>query len=181
VILSISGPPGSGKTTLAELVSERLGLELILTGQMFRDMAEERGMSLSDFGAYAEKHPEVDMELDRAVIRIIREGIKEGKNMLLEGRLAGFMLHRAEIPSFKIYITASPEVRAERIRRREGGTIPDILRDMKEREDCERERYMNVYSFDTDDMSIYNLVIDSSGMDVDAVVEEAIKAVSEWL
>jgi len=180
VIVSISGPPGSGKTTLAEFVSEKFGLEPILTGQIFREMAKERGMDLAEFGRYAESHPEVDIELDNLVIERIKHGIKEGRNMLLEGRLAGFMLHRAKIPSFRIYITARPEIRAERIRNREGGELRNTQKEMEEREKCERERYLNVYSFDINDMSIYDLLIDSSDMDVEAVVREAAEAVEGW-
>ncbi len=180
MIVSISGPPGSGKTTLAEAISEKFGLEPVLTGQMFREMAEEKGMGLAEFGRYAESHPEVDIELDNLVIEEIRHGMKEGRNMLLEGRLAGFMLHRAGIPSFKIYVTASPEVRAERIQKREGGSVGEIMGRMGEREVCERERYLSAYSFDMDDMSIYDLIIDSSDMDVDTVVEEAVRAIEGW-
>ena len=180
MIVSISGPPGSGKTTLAEAISEKFALELVLTGQIFREMAEERGMELAEFGRYAEEHPEVDIELDNLVIKRIKDGMKDGKDMLLEGRLAGFMLHRAGIPSFKIYVTASPEVRAGRIQKREGGSVDEIMEPMMEREACERERYMNVYSFDTNDMGIYDMVIDSSNMDVETVVKEAAKALEGW-
>ena len=180
MILSISGPPGSGKTTLAEIISERLGLELILTGRIFRDMAAQREMSLSDFGAYAEEHPEVDIELDRRVVDAVRERAEQGKSLLVEGRLAGFMLYRANIPSFKIYVTASQEVRAERIRKREGGDIAEIMHEMAAREECERERYLSVYSFDIRDMSIYDLVLDSSDMGVEEVAARVLTAVEEW-
>lgn len=180
MIVSISGPPGSGKTTLAEFVSEKFDLELVLTGQIFREMAKERGMDLAEFGQYAESNPEVDIELDRQVIERVKHGMKEGRNMLLEGRLAGFMLHRAKIPSFRIYITARPEIRAERIKKREGGSLDAIMKDMGDREMCERERYFSVYSFDISDMSIYDLLIDSSDMDVEAVVREAAGAIEGW-
>ncbi len=180
MILSISGPPGSGKTTLAEILSERLGLELLLTGQIFRGMAEDKGMKLSEFGTYAEGHPEVDIELDRLVVERVRESVAQQKGLIVEGRLAGFMLFRAKIPSFRIYVTADPEVRAERIRKREGGSAAEIMKEMTERERCERERYLKVYSFDITDMSIYDLIIDSTNLDIDGVVEQSMKAIRRW-
>lgn len=180
MIVGISGPPGSGKTTLAKALSERFGLEYMLTGQIFRQMAEERGMTLSDFGRYAESHPEVDIELDNLVIKRIKRAMGDERDALLEGRLAGFMLYRAKIPSFRIYITARPEVRAKRIKKREGGEISSIMRDMAERERSERERYLNLYSFDLRNMDIYDLVIDSSDMDIDTVLERATAAIEEW-
>ena len=49
--ITVSGLPGSGTTTLSRLLSEYYELELISSGEIFRKMAKERGMSLAEFGA----------------------------------------------------------------------------------------------------------------------------------
>ena len=49
MIATVSGPPGSGKTTASRLLSEKLGYPLVYVGNIFREMAKERGMSLADF------------------------------------------------------------------------------------------------------------------------------------
>ena len=58
--ITVSGLPGSGTTTLSRLLAEYYELELVSSGEIFRRMAKERGMSLSEFGALAEKDPSID-------------------------------------------------------------------------------------------------------------------------
>ena len=48
--ITISGPPGSGKTTVCKLIAERLDLKVVISGNIFRQMARESRMSLADFG-----------------------------------------------------------------------------------------------------------------------------------
>ena len=73
--LMISGcEAGSGTTTAAQRVADRLALELVPGGEVFRAMAVERGMSLPDFGRYVSDHPEVDVELDSRLALRARSG-----------------------------------------------------------------------------------------------------------
>ena len=58
--MTISGPPGSGKTTAAIGVAKELDLELILTGKTFRAMAEERDLTLEDFRKLALEDSSID-------------------------------------------------------------------------------------------------------------------------
>ena len=71
--ITISGPPGSGKTTACRNLSERLGLESVVFGQIFRQMAADRGMSLVEFGALAEQDPSIDRLIDTRILEIARE------------------------------------------------------------------------------------------------------------
>ena len=62
--ITISGLPGSGKTTVATLLEKETGLAYVYSGKIFRTMAKKYKMTLDDFGRYAETHEEVDKELD---------------------------------------------------------------------------------------------------------------------
>jgi cytidylate kinase len=70
--IAISGPPGSGKTTVSEIVSERMGYRLVLVGQIFREMASERGVDLETFGRFAEEDETIDRELDARMVAVAR-------------------------------------------------------------------------------------------------------------
>ena len=63
--ITISGLPGTGKTTVAKLLEKRLGLRYVYSGEIFREMAKKHKMSLEEFGKYCETHREIDEELDR--------------------------------------------------------------------------------------------------------------------
>jgi len=60
-IVTISGLPGSGTTTVAKLLEKKTGITYVYSGDIFRRMAKKHNMSLEDFGIYCEKHKEVDL------------------------------------------------------------------------------------------------------------------------
>ena len=65
MLITISGLPGSGKTTVAQLVAGELGLEHVYAGNIFREQARRAGLSLPEYLARAETDPSIDRELDR--------------------------------------------------------------------------------------------------------------------
>lgn len=155
--ITVSGLPGSGTTTLSRLLAEYYELELVSSGEIFRRMAKERGMSLSEFGALAEKDPSIDLDIDKNQKSIIHTQ----DNLILESRLAG---HMAEgVPNvLKIWIKAPLLTRVKRIQRREKSvSFDEELEKTVEREKSEALRYKNYYKIDISDLSIYDIVIDS--------------------
>ncbi|MCQ1535538.1 AAA family ATPase [Methanosarcina sp. KYL-1] len=158
MLLTISGLPGSGTTTISRLLAEYYEVELISSGEIFRRLAKERGLSLSEFGALAEKDATIDLEIDRNQKAIAHSQ----DNIILESRLAG---HMAEgVPNvLKVWIKAPMLVRVQRIQRREKSlSFDEELEKTVEREKSEALRYKNYYGIDITDLSIYDLVIDSA-------------------
>jgi cytidylate kinase len=174
VLITISGLPGSGTTTLSRLVAEQLGLERVPGGEVFRLMAAEAGMSLADFGIHAQSHPEIDRELDRR----LEERASEG-GCVVESRLAGWLAHRADLPSVRVWVDCADEIRAERVAVRDGTTPAQALVDNEERAAVEHRRYLTVYDIDLRDRSIYQLVLDSSRDTPDALAARITAATEE--
>src|SRR5688572_4224523 len=86
VLITISGLPGSGKTTVARLVAKELGLEHVYAGDIFRRQAAAAGVSLEEYTRRAERDHSIDRALDDQMRRRAAAG-----NAVLEGRLAAFM------------------------------------------------------------------------------------------
>lgn len=171
-MIAISGPAGSGKTTLARLLSELLRIPLISTGIVFRGIAEERGIDVLQLNLLAEKDHSIDLQLDSMIV----EQAKGMKDCILESRLACLMLRRAGMAPFCIYVNASEEIRASRIGERDGEEFESSLGRMREREKSEKRRYMAIYGMDPSDERAYDLVLDSSGSPPDELAEKVLGA-----
>lgn len=169
--ITVSGPPGSGTTTLARALAERYDLEHVSGGDVFRNMAEERGVTLPEFNRVAEEDPEIDREIDLRQ----KEIGEERTDIVLEGRLSGWMVETADL---RVWLAAPLEVRAERVAEREAQSVGDAQREIREREESEAKRYMEIHDIDIGDLSIYDLVVNTEKWSADgvvAVVEEAVE------
>jgi predicted cytidylate kinase len=175
MIIAISGPPGSGKTSVCVLVAERLDFKYVLVGQIFREMAAERKVDLETFGRLAEEIETIDKELDDRVIGLARRG----DNMVIEGRMTGALMKRMNIPVFAVYVTASEEVRAERIARRENKAFQDVLVELRTRERSEKKRYLAYYGIDPSDRNIYDLWVDSTDIPAEMIADMVIARVRQ--
>ena len=158
VLITISGLPGSGKTTVARLVAQALGLEHVYAGDLFRRQAEAEGLTLEEYARRAETDHSIDRRLDDAMRARARRG-----DAVLEGRLAAFMADEAGAPALRVFLDAPEPVRATRIAGREGGDTAERLRQIQAREASDARRYRQIYGLDYHDPSRYDLVLHSDG------------------
>lgn len=167
--VTVSGLPGSGTTTLAEALSSRFDLEHVSSGDVFRAMARERGVSLAEFGRIAEEDPAIDREIDERQ----REIAREKDNVVMEGRLSGWMVEDADL---RVWLAAPLDVRAKRVAEREEQTVEEARDEIEEREQSEAKRYREIHGIDIEDLSVYDLVIDTSHWDEEGVAAVATTA-----
>ncbi len=173
--ITVSGPPGSGTTSLAKYLVNKHNFSLISAGEVFRGLAAERNMNLSDFGRLAEEDESVDLMIDTR-----QKEIGEARDdIVIEGRLAGHMIDTADI---RIWVAASVECRSVRISDREGIDQQTAVELTIEREGCETGRYLKYYNIDINDLTVYDLVINSEVWDVadiGAIVDAAIAGLKQ--
>jgi len=154
-VIAISGSPGSGKTTYARYLSEKLGLRFVSGGTVFRQMARERGVSLLELNKLASIDYRIDVELER---RLLEEALKGG--VVIESHLAGWTLR--SIADVSIYVKASLKSRIERIARREGREWDDVVVETCWRETLETQRFFDLYSVDLTDLRHFDVVLDTT-------------------
>ena len=164
--ITISGPPGSGKTTVCGPLSEELGLEAVVFGRIFRELAAEKHLTLGELGAIAEGDPSIDNMIDQRILDIARAN----PDIILESRLSAYMLTRNGIPALRVYLDASPEVRFARIGLREGQSLEEAIAETEDRSRSEAKRYMAYYGIDVSDRSVYDLVINTDDKDPQQVL-----------
>lgn len=173
LFITISGPPGCGATTVAEGLSEALDCGYVSGGDIFREIAEERDMALSQLLAKAEASDEIDRALDRRLRTIAEKWGAANKPFILESRLAGWLTgNRADL---RIWLDAPEEIRVDRLQERE-----EMESEMRVREVSEAGRYETYYDIDLNDRSFYDLCINTARWSPKGVLDIILTAVEDY-
>ena len=175
--ITISGKAGSGKSTVAKMLSERLRLKHYSIGDLMRAMAKEKGMSLLEFNKLAEKDKSIDLELDNK----LKELGKSKDNFVVDGRLTAFFIPNAEV---RVFLDADDKVRAQRIlkdkrQQEKSKSLKEAISSIKKREESEKIRYKKYYGVDYFDWELYNFIIDTTKLNPSQVVDKIMKFV-KW-
>lgn len=173
-IITVSGPAGSGKTTYAKMLAQHFGLQYLSAGAIFRQVAKEKGLTLSALSDLCEHHHEIDHLIDEQ----IKETAKSG-NIVADGRLTGFML--GNLADLKIYVTAPPQTRILRIMQRDGISESEAKTETISRDESEKKRYNAIYQIDLSDLSIYDIILNTEKWSKDAVIQLLVYAVDNLI
>lgn len=158
--IAISGDPGSGKTTFAREVAHQTGFELITTGNIFRELAAKKGVSITELNTMAETQKEIDYQVDNFLKGL---NVQPG-DYVLDSRMAWHFLEGA----FKIRLTVEPTTAVKRIyddnaEMREQYDNQDLAaQEIDKRRSSEIKRYQSLYGVDIGDPDNFDLVIDTS-------------------
>lgn len=167
MIISISGVPGSGKTSVGKLLAERLDFKFYSMGGLRGKMALERGLTIDQLNALGEKESFTDTEVDDYQ----RELGKNEDGFVIEGRLSWHFIPH----SFKIFLDCDPAEAARRIyeaRRCETersdepcyANVEEARAELDRRIASDVRRYEKYYGVDYRDPVNYDLVLDTTKM-----------------
>jgi cytidylate kinase len=174
IIITISGPHGTGKSTYARALAKALGLKHVCAGELFRELAHEKTMTLEAFSKYAANNPEVDKLIDERT----REEATTG-DVVIDAQLGAWILKNdADV---KLLLVASDEIRFQRIAGRDHVSFETAKRETLAREQIQRDRYKKYYGIDVTDHTIYDLKIDTGLQSIDKTKTMIIEAVRRAL
>ena len=173
LFITVSGPPGCGATTVCEGLSTALDCGYVSGGDIFRQLADDRGLSLSQLIAKTDETDEIDRALDQRLRTIAEKWGASNKPFVLESRLAGWLAgNRADL---RVWLAAPDEVRVDRTRDR-----AEMEAEMRVREVSEAGRYRSYYGIDVNDRSFYDLAINTARWSPEATLQMILSAVEEY-
>ena len=164
MIITISGVPGSGKTSVAKLIAQKLGLNFYSVGGLRGKMALERGLTINELNALGEK----DKTTDTIVDDYQRELGEKEDDFVIEGRLSWHFIPR----SFKVFLGCAPDEAARRVQasreERPDEKIPSdpaaVRAELDARTASDKRRYQEFYGVDYLDPSHYDLIVDTTNL-----------------
>jgi len=111
----VNGDLGSGKSTVSKLLARRLGIRRISIGDLYRQMAQHRGMTALELNL----HAELDDKIDHYVDRLQDDIAGSGEHVVMDSRLAWFFFRDA----VKVHLITDPVVAAHRVMGRPADSV----------------------------------------------------------
>lgn len=200
ILIAIDGPAASGKGTIARLLSEKLNLPVLYTGNIYRAIAYKlwkngqdpydsdvaikiaKTLTLADLnndqlskeiiGEYASIIG-VYPELRNVTFGFQRKFIEESSGAVIEGRDIGTVI--CPEAQFKFYITADVEVRAKRRSLQQVNVeYETILLDLKLRDERDQNRAVAPLKPGQD-----AVIIDNGDMTAEETITEIMKYIGD--
>lgn len=174
MIITISGMPGSGKSTVAKLLALRLGYKRYSMGDLRGKMAMERGMTIDELNKLGEHEDWTDREPDEYQARLA----KTEDNFVIDSLLGFYFIPH----SFKLFIDVDPRAGAERVFKNQRPDEPPMktvktTQTMLARRAAETDaRFKKYYHVSYQDHSHYDLVLDSTNQTPEALVAQILAA-----
>jgi cytidylate kinase len=171
MIVTVCGMPGSGKSTLAKLLSSKLGYKHYSTGDFWRQIAKDKGLSPLELNKLAEKTNEIDFEIDNMTKKLS----ETEDNFVMDSRMAWHFIPK----SAKILIKIDLQVAAERIfkdkrEEKENTNISETKKTLEKRMNSEKKRYLQLYGVNYVDEKNFDLVLDSTKDNPQVLLEKTL-------
>jgi cytidylate kinase len=182
-IITIAGRPGSGKSSTAKAVANRLGFQHFSSGDLFRAIGKDLGIDVLQTNLNAEQNAEVDHLVDGR----LRDIGRNEDNKVIDSRTAWHWIPS----SFKVFLDLDLEIAVQRILDGMDDVrlaSENIHRDpieyakvLQKRLESENRRYKTLYGIDPYDMKNYDLVLDTAKSNLEQVIAQVIDGYERWL
>lgn len=179
-IISLAGDLAAGKGTISNILIEELQYGIYRNGEYVRKLAKDMGLNITSFNEYLADHPEIDVQIEKSAA----EYAKDHDNFIIDARLGWYAVPE----SFKVYLRVDIDEAARRAFNDEKRkntesfeTVEEQKQDMIRRFKLENERYWNLYNVHKEDMSNYDLVVDTTNITPQEAAEIIKREYFKWL
>ena len=175
MIITLTGKPCSGKSSVAQVLVEKYGFKVYSVGEIFKEEAHKHNMTTEEFNKFLMSNPEYDKCLDNRNMELGKLWASE--KVIFDSRLAWHFIPH----SFKVFLDLDEEEMAKRLATsdRTGlekySTIEEARKTLISRFNAENDRYKKFYGVDNTNLKNYDLVTTSKNRTPEDVAEEIIK------
>ncbi len=186
MIVTINGDHGSGKNTISKRVAEALGYDHYVAGDIFRQIAKDKKMTLVELTELMTKDDSIDREVDSRAAKIG----EEGDEFVIVGRTAWHFISH----SVKIFLKVDEKEGARRMfnhlkgensagRENEDKDLESeekIIESNRKRKKTDAGRYQEYYSVDIWDESNYDFILDTTNLSIEEVTEKVLEFIKNF-
>lgn len=180
-LITIGGSLGSGKSSTAKAVASALGYRHFSSGDLFRQIATERGESVEATNISAEAQKDIDYQVDE----LLRTMGKSEDKLVIDSRMAWHWMP----DSFKVFLRLDLDSAAERIFQdvlkksrvsEDAKSVQDVRASIERRFASELKRYFSLYGVDPTDPKNFDLVIDTKDNNLGGVTAMVLEGYKAW-
>ncbi|MCR4327338.1 MAG: cytidylate kinase family protein [Nanoarchaeota archaeon] len=167
--ITISGLPGSGKTTVARMISQKLEIPFISIGDLRGEIAKEKRLTIDELNEIGKKEDWVHKRADEKTIQLG----KTDKSFVIEGWLAYHFIPN----SFKVFLKVDEKSSARRIfidqreDEKKCKTEKEVKEMLKKRVNTSDDQFYKYYGVRFLDKLNYNIIIDTTNLSPQEVVK----------
>ena len=179
-IISLAGDLAAGKGAVSNILIKDLQYGIYRNGDYVRNLAKQMNLDITSFNEYLADHPEIDVQIEKSA----GEYAKEHDNFIIDARLGWYAVPE----SFKVYLRVDIDEAARRAYNDEKrksvesfATVEEQKQDLIKRFNLENERYWKLYKVHKEDMSNYDLVVDTTHRTPEEVAHIIKEEYSKWL
>ena len=180
-IITIAGSPGSGKSSTAKALAAAVGFRHFSSGDLFRQLAKERGLSIEAMNISAEEQRDIDLKVDN----LLQQLYIEQDRLVIDSRMAWHWMPQ----SFRVFLLLDPATAAERIfaqvrgagrMSEDAGSLEEARRSIERRAASEQKRYAALYRVNATDPLNFDVVINTKYNDLPTVTAIVRAAYEAW-
>ena len=171
-LITISGQLGSGKSTVVNLLAQKLGWATYSTGQAQRQIAQKMGITTIELNRLALTDKTIDEQIDS-----VFKNPPWGDNpCVVDSRLAFHFLPN----SFKVCLRVSPDEAAKRVffanrSNEKYKSIDEALKYLNKRRQLEQAHFLKNYQLEIEQDNLFDLIIDTTNLTPEQICQQIIE------